>query len=114
MFAHGETVTRLRGTPSSDPYSSAPTDLDWDDPDELEIPGCGFNPGQSSEPVQNARNAVITKPEVYAPADADVLAGDRLVVRGKTYEIDGDPQDWRSPFTGWRPGLVLVLKRVEG
>jgi hypothetical protein len=41
--------------------------------------------------VQTARNAVITKPEVYAPDGADVLAGDRLVVRGVTYEVAGRP-----------------------
>lgn len=114
MFAHGETVTRQRGAATTDPYSDEATSIDWSTPDELEIPGCGFNPGQSSEPVQDARNAVITKPEVYAPPGSDVLAGDRLVVRGKTYEVDGDPADWRNPFTGWAPGLVIPLKVVEG
>lgn len=114
MFAHGEAVTRLRGTPKVGDYSSEETDLDWTLPDVLEIPGCGFNPGQSSEPVQDARNSVVTQPEVYAPAGTDVLAGDRLVVRGVTYDVDGTPADWRSPFTGWAPGLVVALKGVEG
>lgn len=113
-FSHGETVTRQRGTAVTGYYSAELTDLDWTDPDELEIPGCGFNPGSSSEPVQDARDAVITKPEVYAPADADVLAGDRLVVRGVAYEVSGRPQEWISPFTGWAPGLVIQLDLVEG
>lgn len=114
MFAHGETVTRLRAATVTDPYSNTATAENWTNPSSLDIDGCGFNPGQSSEPVQTARNAVITRPEVYAPADADVLAGDRLVVRGVTYEVDGRPQSWVSPFTGWAPGLVIVLKDVEG
>lgn len=114
LFAYGETVTRQRATPATDPYSGEATGRDWTSPDELDIDGCGFNPGTSSEPVQDARNAVITRPEVYAPSDADVLAGDRLVVRGLTYEVDGNPGDYRSPFTGWRPGLVIALKGVEG
>jgi hypothetical protein len=113
-FPHGETVTRLRGAPVLDPYSGEQTDVDWDDLDELEISGCGFNPGQSSEPVQDARTAVIARPEVYAPAGSDVHAGDRLTVRGVTFEVDGNPADWRSPFTGWSPGLVIPLKNVEG
>lgn len=114
MFAHGETVTRLRGTPVLDRYSGEQTGISWKAPDALDIPGCGFNPGGSSEPTQDGRNAVITRPEVYAPADADVTAADRLVVRGDTYQVDGKPAEWRSPLTGWAPGLVIALKEVQG
>jgi hypothetical protein len=113
-FPYGETVTRLRAALVEDPYSSEDTEPDWDAPYELDIEGCGFNPGTSQEPLQDARNAVLTRPEVYAPPDADVLAGDRLVVRGVTYEVQGRPQRWISPFTGWTPGLVIPLELVEG
>lgn len=112
MFAHGETVTRLRGAKITDRYGNETTS--WASPTSLTIPGCGFNPGGSIEPTQDGRNAVITRPEVYAPADADVDAGDRIVVRGDTYEVDGKPAEWRSPFTGWAPGMVIALKEVEG
>ena len=114
MFPHGETVTRLRGTAVVDPYSGEPTSTDWSAPDSLAIPGCGFNPGGSSEPVEAGRTSVVTSPEVYAPTGADVLAGDRLVVRGLTFEVDGRPKDWRSPFSGWAPGVAISLKLVEG
>lgn len=114
MFAHGESVTRLRGTPVTDPYSGEATGVSWDSPESLVIPGCAFNPGGSQEPVQDSRSAVITQPEVYAPVDADVLSGDRLVVRGLTYEVEGRPADWRNAFTGWAPGLVIRLQLVEG
>lgn len=113
-FPHGETVTRLRATPIIDPYSEETTGLDWGNATSLEVPGCGFNPGQSSEPVQDARNSVTTQPEVYAPEGVDILAGDRLVVRGLTFDVDGDPATWVSPFTGWAPGLVVALKRTAG
>lgn len=114
MFPHGETVTRLRATATTDPYSGEATGSDWSAPLILDIPGCAFNPGNSSEPLQEARNAVVTRPEVYAPAGADVKAGDRLVVRSLTYDVEGDPADWRSPFTGWNPGLVIALERADG
>lgn len=114
MFPHGETVTRLRGTPIVSPYSGETTGTSWASPDALEIPGCGFNPGGSSQPVEPGRDAVITKPEVYAPADVDVHAGDRVVARGRTYDVEGDPAEWRNPFTGWAPGTVITLKIVEG
>lgn len=114
LFPHGETVTRLRAAIVTDPYSDEESAEDWASPTSLDIEGCAFNPGQSSEPLQQARNAVITRPEVYAPPGADILSGDRLVVRGDTYEVQGRPQDWRSPFTGWEPGLVVPLELVEG
>lgn len=113
MFAHGETVTRQRAQTHTDRYGA--TVRDWSlPPTEATLTDCAFNPGQSSEPVQDARNSVITQPEVYAPSGSDILPGDRLVVRGKTYDVDGQPADWRSPFTGWTPGLVVALKIVEG
>lgn len=113
-FPHGETVTRQRGVATVDPYSGEATGVDWTTPDELEIPGCAFNPGRSTEPVQDARTAVITEPEVYAPFGSDVRAGDRLVVRGVTFDVQGNPGDWRSPFTGWEAGMAIPLKRTEG
>lgn len=114
MFAHGETVTRLRATMVLDPYSGENGEPSWDDPDELDISGCAFDPGGSSEALDLARNVVTTQPKVYAPAGSDIAAADRVVVRGVTYEVDGNPALWRSPFTGWEPGLVVALKSSEG
>lgn len=113
-FPHGETVTRLRRPLLADPYSKKEKVGDWRDAYELEIPGCAFNPGVSSEPLETARHAVLTRPEVYAPTGSDVEAGDRLVVRGVTYDVQGHPADWRSPFTGWTPGLTISLEAVDG
>lgn len=113
-FPYGETVTRLRRPTITDSYSDEDEVGDWDDAYELDIDGCAFNPGTSSEPLEVARTAVITRPEVYAPAGADVLAGDRLVVRDVTYDVVGNPADYRSPFTGWQPGLVISLEAVDG
>lgn len=113
-FPHGETVTRLRRYAETDPYSGEVEEVSWEDAYELEVAGCAFNPGVSSEPLEVGRNAVITRPEVYAPAGSDILAGDRLVVRDLTYEVAGDVADFRSPFTGWQPGIVVRLERVDG
>lgn len=113
-FPYGETAVRQRATTSVDPYSGEATGPDWTTPDSLDIPGCAFDPGGSTEPLEQGRTAVITQPTVYAPFGADVRAGDRLVVRGRTWEVDGDPADYRSPFTGWEPGTTIKLKVVEG
>ena len=118
MFAFGETFTRLRAPLVSDPYSVEDIRAEWDDednpPDELDIEDCAFDPGGSDEPVEAGRQAVITKPTVFAPFGSDIEAADRLIVRGKTYSVEGNPGDYRSPFTGWEPGRVVELKLVEG
>jgi hypothetical protein len=114
MFAYGEVITRLRGIPKLDPYSGEPTDIDWTTPDSLNIPGCGFDPGGSVEPLEQGRQAVVTTPRVFAPAGVDVAAHDRVVVRGRTWQVKGDPADWRHPMTGWAPGLVIELEEVAG
>lgn len=114
-FAAGETVTRLRATTTANPYSGEPDgDPDWTTPSTLAIPGCGFDPGGSIESADARRDAVTTQPTVYAPSDADITAADRVLVRGVTYEVDGRPALWRSPFTGWEPGLVVQLRAYEG
>lgn len=117
MFAHGETVVRLRAQTRIDPYSQEPVPV-WDDPskppDELQIPGCAFNPGPSGEAVEVGRQPVTTTPTVYGPFGADITAGDRLVVRGRVWLVDGDPALWRNPFTGTEFGLAVTLKAVSG
>lgn len=113
-FPYGETVTRLRATSSLDPYSNEQSSADWTTPDELTIDGCAFDPGGSTEPVEVGRTSVETSPTVYAPTDADITAADRVIVRGRTWQVDGDPAQWVHPMTGWAAGLVVKLKAVEG
>lgn len=118
MFAYGETVTRLRRLTWADPYSGEVSPRPWDDeghePDALPIADCAFNPGGSAEVAADGRQIVTTTPTVYAPIDADVKAGDRLVARGVVYDVDGNPAAWRNPFTGWEAGLAVTLELVEG
>ncbi len=113
-FAYGETVTRQRGTATVDPYSNESTGTSWAAPDELDIDGCGVADGGSLEPLENARNAVDSDFDVIMPPGSDVLATDRLVVRGLVCEVAGRPFDWHHPMTGWEPGMVVRAKIREG
>lgn len=113
-FPYGETVTRQRGVAVTDPYSGEATGTSWTTPDELDIDGCGVADGGSLEPLENARNAVDSDFDVIMPSGSDVLATDRLVVRGLTCEVAGRPFDWSSPLTGWQPGMVVRAKIREG
>lgn len=114
-YPYGETVTRLRAVAVVDPYSGEATGEDWTTPDTLDIPGCAFDPGGSSEPLDVGRASVVTQPTLYHPStDLDVTAQDRIEVRGRTWQVDGDPAVYRNPYTGWEAGTAIRLKAVEG
>lgn len=78
-----------------------------------------FAPAVGTEST-TGQDQVISQPQVlFTGQDADDVAAiitstSEITVRGKTYQVDGDPEDWRSPFTGWHAGLVVPLRRVTG
>lgn len=73
-----------------------------------------FNPGGTSEPIIPGHDRVISVPTIYVPSDAVVGAHDRVTVRGKRYEVDGDDRDWRNPYDSTMNGLSIELKAVTG
>lgn len=107
----GETVTRIRrvetGTP--DRYGNP----EYTD-EETAVDGAAFAPGGTSEPVEVGRTPEISAPTLYFKSRPDFRADDRVRVRGLVYMVQGDPADWRSPWTPSFGGLVVPLKRVEG
>jgi hypothetical protein len=113
MFPFGETVTVLTAGTTTDPYSTESTD-DWTNPTSLEVPGVAVEPKPTGEPLEDARHRVVSGYTLYFPADVFPTPQQRVVVRGATYEIDGESAVWRSPFTGWTPGNVVQTKREVG
>jgi hypothetical protein len=107
-----EIVTRVRPGTTTDRYGADVAD--WTDPDELDIGGCAVAPRHSGEDTTDGRQGVIIGYTVYAPAGADVLPTDRLVIRGDTHDIDGLPGVWTSPFTATTEGVEIAAKRVDG
>lgn len=112
MFPFGETVQREAYIPDGAEDSHGNPVDSW--ASSVDIPNCAFVPGGSVERVEPGRNAVVTQPQILAPAGTVAESRDRFTVRGKQYEVDGDPAEYRSPFTGWEPGVVINLKRTEG
>lgn len=114
-YPFGETITRQRGVATDDPYANEDdTDLDWTNPSELEIGGWGVDDSRSVEPLEDGRSPVITDYVLYRDEPADVLAGDRVVVRGVTCDVVGRPATWRNPLTGTEAGFVVRAKLPEG
>lgn len=113
-YAFGETVTRLRATAATDPFSGEDTALDWDDPGTLDIPGIAVAPGAFVENNTPDRTRVDVSFTLYGDFGDDIEPLDRVVVRGLTCEVIGQRQDWRSPFTGLQAGSVIEVRQVAG
>jgi hypothetical protein len=50
---------------------------------------------------------------LYLPTGTEVEDGDRFLVRGKRYVIDGEAFDWRDGLGSWNPGVVVNLTREQ-
>lgn len=82
-------------------------------PVSASLPGCAFDPGGSTELVQG-QDMVITTPTLFAPAGTVVNPQAAFLIGGDKYEVDGSPNAYNSPLTGWAPGVAIKLKRVTG
>lgn len=111
-----ETITRKRRAVITDPYSNEPTGLGpWDSAAEAILDGeWAVEPRPSSEPVQDARNAVVSGFTLYGPYEPDLTPQDRVLVRGNWYDVDGVVANWADPFTDQEVGSVVQTKVVDG
>jgi SPP1 family predicted phage head-tail adaptor len=50
---------------------------------------------------------------LYLPGGSDVRNDDEFLVRGKRYQIDGEPFNWVNGLGKWNPGVVVDLRRDE-
>lgn len=80
-------VTRIRPATTK---SRGSTIFDWSNATEKEIPGCSMQPASTSLSEDGRVLGIFDGYTLFAPADADIQAGDRIRFEGKTYEIDGD------------------------
>lgn len=110
MFAHGETVTRLRAPEADGLYD----EFDWSSAVPTPLDGWAVDDSASSMTVEEGREPVVSDFVLYRQEPADVVSTDRLVIRGKTCRVQGNPSLPVNPFTGWRPGQVVRAKVVEG
>ena len=102
----GVTVTLLHsGITGRDAYGN-----DERTTTETEVGGCAFVPGGTAENIEGTIQ-VTADAECYLPAGTVVTPEDKITYQGVTYNVDGAPGTWTSPFTGIA-GPVLVRLRV--
>jgi hypothetical protein len=107
----GEPVGVIRPTSGADRYGN--TALTYGDAPTHTIRRCAFDPGGTSE-VADGRLAVITEPTLYLPPGADLRSTDRVLVRGRMFEVTGTPAVWTNPYDGQTRGVVAPLREVSG
>lgn len=106
-----ESVTRL-------PYLGVGEDAHGNETvsygDPVTLTGFGFDPGSSSEPRRPGQDRVIVEPSLYGPFDMPFSPRDQVIVRGVTYDVEGEVRRWRGFFSSREFGAVVSLRRVDG
>lgn len=79
------------------------------------IYGASFQGIDTIEPNGTASQfRVITEAVLYVPPATNILALDKITVRGKVYEVQGNPIGEASAFTGFKAHIPVKLKRISG
>lgn len=71
--------------------------------------------GGAREPDEVGRNLVRSSVTAYFAVEVDVLPEDELVIRGRTWRVDGEAEVWVNPFAhrvGLKAGTVVHLTRT--
>jgi hypothetical protein len=106
-FPHGVMVTLRSVTTTPDDLGNT-----TEETVETQWGPCAVAPRASAESTDPRSPAVIVGLTVYGPP-VDIDADDLLVIDGEAYQVDGLPGVWRSPFTGWEPGIEVAVKRAS-
>lgn len=102
-FPFGHQVTLVKRVPG-------PKDDYGDDTfvtTEVTVTGA-FDPGGGYG--ENGADTVDTRPSVLLPPGVDLDWTSAVKYAGTTYEVDGPPMPWSSPFTGRQFGVQVKLK----
>lgn len=99
-----ETVTVVTPGKAADPYAG---EEESTEPTSVEVSRVMVEPRPSSEPVQDARNAVVSGFTLYLPPGTPVGPHNRVQVRGETYDVLGEPADWQV-------GVVVQVGKTAG
>lgn len=79
------------------------------------IERCAFAPGGSTEDNDQRAQVTATGTLYVPPSTVPITAQSRIQLPdGTVWLVDGVPQEWKNPFTGWYPGREIQLRRVTG
>lgn len=105
------TISRIRAMPSGvDPYGDPIPGTEQ----ATEIVGAFVAPRMSNDINDAGRTGVIVGLTLFVPFATDIVHTDHFDVDGIRYRVDGEPGNWRNPFTDWKAGATVALVRAEG
>lgn len=111
-FAHGLTVSVLPNAAAVDKYGdtddAAPTPASWGP--------VAVAPRTSAERADSRSPAVVTGLTIYGPTRTFGAKDQITIATGQyagTWQVEGIPGDWQSPFTGWAPGVEVAVTRAS-
>lgn len=105
-----DTISRKRPGTKTERGSTIP---DWSKTSDLTITGCHVQPASTSLTQDGRIGGLFEGMTLYAPATADIKAGDHIIYNSNEYAINGEVKDWPSP-TGQLAHLVINLVRWSG
>jgi hypothetical protein len=89
--------------------------------DSYELPGCAISisvgrTSRRSFEYETFESDVIRADIVlYAPPASDIRSDDTVILPDDTvWSVWGYAADYASPFTNWRPGMQVRLRRYTG
>lgn len=75
----------------------------------------GWSTPDSTEPPVAGHDRVMVDMQLLAPPNTSITAHDLVDIPDEgQFEVIGDPLDFDTGPFGFRPGLVINLRRVEG
>lgn len=104
-------IRRVRATPGGTDAYGDPVESTTS---TTVIPRAFVAPQQGSENNDPGRAGVTVGLTLYAPPGTDLLHTDQVDIDGVRYDVEGEVAAWEHPFTGWRPGVVVALRRAQG
>lgn len=79
-----------------------------------QLEGCAVAPATTWEPRDGSQQRVVYDALLFAPYGTELGPRDRVTTFLGVFEVEGAPEHWHNPFTGWRPGTAIGLRKVEG
>ncbi|HLL68815.1 MAG TPA: hypothetical protein VK453_24340 [Micromonosporaceae bacterium] len=108
-----DTITVLRAELTVTERYGSKRHRDWSTATSTTVSGVSVQPFTAVEQTADREHAA-TRLRLFAPPTLDLAATDRVVWRGTTFEVDGEPARWFDTDTGAAEHVEAVLKRMSG
>jgi hypothetical protein len=94
-------------------------DGDYTVTDSYRLPGCVISlmtkARSSTEQQTDERDTVTATTTLFAPVGSDIRDSDTITLDdGTVWHVWGIATSFSSPFTGWQPGMQVMLRLYRG